>query len=84
MQQSALSSNLQLEKPVNTLEGRVTMQTDLDRLEEWANMNLMKLSKNKYKALGRTPFLGTARLEAALRKGPGHEPAVYSGSKDVQ
>lgn len=29
-------------------------------------------------------FLGTARLEAGLGKGPGHEPAACSGSKDVQ
>lgn len=29
-------------------------------------------------------FLGTARLEAGLGKGPGHEPAACSSSKDVQ
>lgn len=62
------------------------MQRYLDRLsEEYANINLMKLSKNKYKALeSRISFLGTARLEAALRKGPGHEPTECSGSKDVK
>ncbi|KAK4830472.1 hypothetical protein QYF61_011196 [Mycteria americana] len=36
---------------VDTLEGRATLQKDLDRLEEGANKNLMKFSKDKYKVL---------------------------------
>lgn len=32
-------------------EGRARLQEDLDRLEEWANKNLMKLNKDKCKVL---------------------------------
>ena len=33
------------------LEGSPAIQRDLDRLEEWANRNLVKLNMNKYKIL---------------------------------
>ncbi|PKU42992.1 rna-directed dna polymerase from mobile element jockey-like [Limosa lapponica baueri] len=36
---------------VDSLEGRVTLQEDLDRLEERANKNLMKFKKDKCKVL---------------------------------
>jgi len=32
---------------VDTLEGRGTLQEDLDRLQDWANKNLMKFDKDK-------------------------------------
>ena len=35
----------------DTLEGRDTLQDNLDRLEEWANKNLTKFNKGKYKVL---------------------------------
>ncbi|GAB0209187.1 mitochondrial enolase superfamily member 1 [Grus japonensis] len=35
----------------DTLEGRATLKEDLDRLEEWANKNLMKFNKDKCKVL---------------------------------
>lgn len=36
---------------VNTLEGRVNLLEEQDRLEEWPNKNLMKFNKHKCKVL---------------------------------
>ncbi|PKU47892.1 rna-directed dna polymerase from mobile element jockey-like [Limosa lapponica baueri] len=40
-----------LSKTMGTLEGRDTLQEDLDRLEEWANKSFMKFTKDKCKVL---------------------------------
>lgn len=39
------AENTELERPADTLEGRTAVQRDLNRLEGWANRNLMNCSK---------------------------------------
>ncbi|PKU36848.1 rna-directed dna polymerase from mobile element jockey-like [Limosa lapponica baueri] len=46
-----LGDDTKLSGEADTLEGRAALQEDLDKLEEWANKNLMKSNKDKRKVL---------------------------------
>lgn len=44
-------NDTKLSGEVNSLEGKVTLQEDLDMLGEWTDKNLMKFNQDKYKVL---------------------------------
>ncbi|KAJ7424116.1 hypothetical protein BTVI_07696 [Pitangus sulphuratus] len=71
-----VADDTKLSGEVGTLEGRATLQECLDRLEEWANNNLMTFNKDKFNVLhlgnhnpGVQHRLGSTDWEADLWKG---------------
>ncbi|KAK4816251.1 hypothetical protein QYF61_013885 [Mycteria americana] len=77
---STLADDTMLSSAVHSLEGKDAIQRDLDRLEEWAHVNLTKSNKAKCKVLhlglDNPQYLGNEWIES--REGEGLGDLQYS------
>jgi len=65
---SKLADDTKLRGAVNTLEGWDAIQRDLDRLERWTCVNLMKFNKVRCKVLHKS-WGNQAQIQAGWRMG---------------
>ena len=69
MQFSKSADDTKLWSEVDIPEGWDAVQTDLDRLEQWAQVNLMRLNRAKCKTL----HLGSRQLSLPIQAGLGKD-----------
>jgi len=79
---STFADDTKLGGVADTPEGHAAIQRDLDRLEKWADRNLIKFHKGKYQVLhlrSNNPMhqytLGSTTCKAALQKSTWQTPS---------